>query len=145
MEPTINSNQMDLDKEEAIPEPDLAVLPEERHVWRMPEFPPIPQVNILRAEPFPSGSNRNISVPIQKLFQSSKRRGVGNIPKPLAEGHELLLTHQELSGSGEDHRTLRRVDPTVLQRQGQKDKELVKESKSFIHRPEEGTGNDSIF
>ncbi|MBW0559337.1 hypothetical protein O181_099052 [Austropuccinia psidii MF-1] len=82
---------------------------------------------------------------IQKLVQSSQRRGVGNMPKPLAGGHELLLTHQELSGSGEDHRTLRRVEPPVLQRQGQKDKELVEEPKSFIHRPEEGTGNDSSF
>ncbi|MBW0537061.1 hypothetical protein O181_076776 [Austropuccinia psidii MF-1] len=67
------------------------------------------------------------------------------MPKPLAGGHELLLTHQELSGSGEDHRTLRRMEPPVLQRQGQKDKELVEEPKSFIHRPEEGTGNDSSF
>ncbi|MBW0561835.1 hypothetical protein O181_101550 [Austropuccinia psidii MF-1] len=39
--------------------------------------------------------------------------------KPLAGGHELLLTHQELSGSGEDNRTLRRVEPPVLQRQCQ--------------------------
>ncbi|MBW0538050.1 hypothetical protein O181_077765 [Austropuccinia psidii MF-1] len=38
------------------------------------------------------------------------------MPKPLAGGHELLLTHEELSGSGEDHRTLRRVEPIVLQR-----------------------------
>ncbi|MBW0584847.1 hypothetical protein O181_124562, partial [Austropuccinia psidii MF-1] len=91
------------------------------------------------------GSNRNISMPIQKLVQSSKRRGVGSMPKPLAGGHELLLTHQELSGSGEDHRTLRRVDPIVLQRQGLNDKELVKEPKSFIHRPEERVGNDSRF
>ncbi|MBW0522365.1 hypothetical protein O181_062080 [Austropuccinia psidii MF-1] len=84
-------------------------------------------------------------MPIQKLVQSSQRRGVGNMPKPLAGGHELLLTHQELSGSGEDHRTLRRLEPIVLQRQGQKDKELAEEPKSFIHRPEEGTGNDSSF
>ncbi|MBW0577266.1 hypothetical protein O181_116981 [Austropuccinia psidii MF-1] len=84
-------------------------------------------------------------MPVQKLVQSSQRRGVGNMPKPLAGGHELLLTHQELSGSGEDHRTLRRMEPPVLQRQGQKDKELVEEPKSFIHRPEEGTGNDSSF
>ncbi|MBW0498380.1 hypothetical protein O181_038095 [Austropuccinia psidii MF-1] len=96
-----------------------------------------------RAEPLPSGSHRNISVPIQKLVYSSKGRGVGNIPKPLAGGHELLHTHQELSGSGEDHRTLRRLKLIVLQRQGQKDKELVEEPKSFIHRPEEGIGNDS--
>ncbi|MBW0559658.1 hypothetical protein O181_099373 [Austropuccinia psidii MF-1] len=67
------------------------------------------------------------------------------MPKPLAGEHELLLTHQELSGSGEDHRTLRRVEPIALQRQGQKDKELVEEPKSFIHRPQEGVGNDLSF
>ncbi|MBW0570463.1 hypothetical protein O181_110178 [Austropuccinia psidii MF-1] len=63
------------------------------------------------------------------------------MPKPLAGGHELLLTHQELSVSGEYHSTLRRVELIFLQRKGQKDKELVEKSKSFIHRPEEGTGN----
>ncbi|MBW0564077.1 hypothetical protein O181_103792 [Austropuccinia psidii MF-1] len=83
--------------------------------------------NISRAEQLPSGSNRNLSMPIQKLVQSIQRRGVGNMPKPLAGGHELLLTHQELSGSGEDHRTLRRLEPIVLLRQ------------------EEGVGNDSRF
>ncbi|MBW0581424.1 hypothetical protein O181_121139 [Austropuccinia psidii MF-1] len=101
--------------------------------------------NTSRAEPLSSGSNRNLSIPIQKLVQSGQRRGVGNMPKPLAGGHELLLTHQELSGSGEDHRTLTRFEPIVLQRQGQKDKELVEEPKSFIHRPEEETVNDSSF
>ncbi|MBW0589019.1 hypothetical protein O181_128734, partial [Austropuccinia psidii MF-1] len=67
------------------------------------------------------------------------------MPKHLAGGHELLLTHQGLSGSREDHRTIRRMEPHVLQRQGQKDKELVVEPKFFIHRPEEGIGNDSSF
>ncbi|MBW0516574.1 hypothetical protein O181_056289 [Austropuccinia psidii MF-1] len=57
--------------------------------------PELIEGNVLRSEPFPSGSNRNISVPIQKLAQSSKRRGVGNMPKPLAGGQELLYTHQE--------------------------------------------------
>ncbi|MBW0548050.1 hypothetical protein O181_087765 [Austropuccinia psidii MF-1] len=47
--------------------------------------------NISRAEPFSGGRNRNISMPIQKLVQSSQRRGVGNMPKPLAGGHELYL------------------------------------------------------
>ncbi|MBW0590000.1 hypothetical protein O181_129715 [Austropuccinia psidii MF-1] len=101
--------------------------------------------NILRAEPLSSGRNRNLSMPVQKLVQSSQRRGVGNMPKPLAGGHELLLTHQELSVSGEDHRTLRRLKPIVFQRQSQKDKELAEEPKSFIHRLEEGVENDSIF
>ncbi|MBW0541954.1 hypothetical protein O181_081669 [Austropuccinia psidii MF-1] len=63
---------------------------------------------ILSAEPLPSGSHRNISVPIQKWVRRSNRRGAGTMPKPLEGGHELLLTHEELSGSGGDHRTLRR-------------------------------------
>ncbi|MBW0501091.1 hypothetical protein O181_040806 [Austropuccinia psidii MF-1] len=108
MEATIQSNQIGLDKEEARPNPDLASLPQERHVWRMPEFPPIPQVQI------------------QNLVQSSQGRGVGNMPKPLAGGQEFLLTHQELSGSGEDHRYFKRVAPIVLQIH-QKYKELVNE------------------
>ncbi|MBW0521967.1 hypothetical protein O181_061682 [Austropuccinia psidii MF-1] len=100
---------------------------------------------ILRAEPLSSGINRYLSMPIQKLVQSSQRRGVGNIPKHLAGGNELLLTHQEHSGSGEDHRTLRGLEPIVLQIKSHKDKELVEEPKSFIHRPGEGIGNDSSF
>ncbi|MBW0546517.1 hypothetical protein O181_086232 [Austropuccinia psidii MF-1] len=101
--------------------------------------------NISRAEPLSSGRNRNISMPIQKLVQSIQRRGVGNMPKPLAGGHKLLLTHQELSGSEENRTTLRRLEPIVLQRQSKKYKELVEETNSFIHRPEEGVGNDSSF
>ncbi|MBW0593144.1 hypothetical protein O181_132859 [Austropuccinia psidii MF-1] len=48
-------------------------------------------------------------------------------------------------GSGEYHRTLRRVEPIVLQRQSKKDKELVEEPNSFISRPKEGIGNDPSF
>ncbi|MBW0527118.1 hypothetical protein O181_066833 [Austropuccinia psidii MF-1] len=58
------------------------------------------------------------------------------MPKPLAGGYELLLAHQKLSGLGEDHRTLERMDSIGFQRQFQKDKELVEEAKSFMHRPE---------
>ncbi|MBW0580448.1 hypothetical protein O181_120163, partial [Austropuccinia psidii MF-1] len=89
MEATIQSNKMDVDKEEARPNPEVSNLPQEILKWRMPEFPPILQ--------------------------------------------------------GEDHRTLRRFQPIALQRQGQKDKELVEEPKSFIHRQEEGIGKDSRF
>ncbi|MBW0529901.1 hypothetical protein O181_069616 [Austropuccinia psidii MF-1] len=127
---------MDLEKEEARPNPHLEVflnkdmsggcqscphsprsVPTNFDVNSEPE---LIEGNILGAEPFPSGSNRNISVPIPKLIQSNKRRGVENMPKPFAGGHELLLTHQELTGLGEYHRTLRRVEPTVFQRQDQK-------------------------
>ncbi|MBW0574072.1 hypothetical protein O181_113787 [Austropuccinia psidii MF-1] len=60
-------------------------------------------------------------------------------------GHELLLAHQELAGSGEDHTTLREVETIVLKRKGKKDKELVEKPKYFICRPEEGIGNDPSF
>ncbi|MBW0461554.1 hypothetical protein O181_001269 [Austropuccinia psidii MF-1] len=64
------------------------------------------------------------------------------MPKPLAGVYELLLIHQELSVSGEDHKALRRIESIVSHRQGQKDKELVEEPKYFIYIPEEGVGND---
>ncbi|MBW0506996.1 hypothetical protein O181_046711 [Austropuccinia psidii MF-1] len=37
------------------------------------------------------------------------------------------------------------MQPIVLQRQGQKEEELVEEPKSFICRAEEGIGNDPSF
>ncbi|MBW0565097.1 hypothetical protein O181_104812 [Austropuccinia psidii MF-1] len=40
--------------------------------------------NISSVEKLLSGRNRNLSMPIQGLVQSSQRGGVGNIPKPLA-------------------------------------------------------------
>ncbi|MBW0548537.1 hypothetical protein O181_088252 [Austropuccinia psidii MF-1] len=98
--------------------------------------PELIQGNALRAEPFSSGSHRNISVPVQRLVQSSQGRGVGNISKPLSGGYELLPTHQKLSVSGEDHRNLRRIEPIFFQRKGQKDRELVEEPNSFIYTPE---------
>ncbi|MBW0497627.1 hypothetical protein O181_037342 [Austropuccinia psidii MF-1] len=79
------------------------------------------------------------------MVQRSQARGVGNMPKPLEGGYELLLTHQEISCSGENHRALKRMEPIVFQRQGQKDKGFVEESKSSINRTEEGVGNDTRF
>ncbi|MBW0548264.1 hypothetical protein O181_087979 [Austropuccinia psidii MF-1] len=43
MEETIQSNQMDVDKEKARPNPEVPNLPQERHIWRIPELAPIPQ------------------------------------------------------------------------------------------------------
>ncbi|MBW0521678.1 hypothetical protein O181_061393 [Austropuccinia psidii MF-1] len=109
--------------------------------------PELIQRNALRAEPFPSGSHRNISVTVhvKKLVQRIQGRGVENMTKYLAGSYELLVTHQKLSGSEEDHRTLRRMEPIVLQRKGQSHEELVEEPKSFIHSPEERLGNDTSF
>ncbi|MBW0565814.1 hypothetical protein O181_105529 [Austropuccinia psidii MF-1] len=43
MEATIQFNQMDVDKEETRPNPEVSNLPQERQILRMPELPPIPQ------------------------------------------------------------------------------------------------------
>ncbi|MBW0581489.1 hypothetical protein O181_121204 [Austropuccinia psidii MF-1] len=34
---------MNVDKEDTRPNPEVSNLPQERHIWRMPELPPIPQ------------------------------------------------------------------------------------------------------
>ncbi|MBW0471538.1 hypothetical protein O181_011253 [Austropuccinia psidii MF-1] len=70
---------------------------------------------------------------------------VGNMKKSLEGDHECLLTHQELAGSGYDHRAIRRLESIVLQRKGQEDKGLVEEPNSVIHRSKEGTMNDPSF
>ncbi|MBW0477748.1 hypothetical protein O181_017463 [Austropuccinia psidii MF-1] len=82
--------------------------------------PELYQGDFLRVEPLPSGINRNMSVPVQKLAQRSQGRGMVNLSKPLAGVHEHLLTNQELSKSEEDHRTIRRMDSLVLKRQSKK-------------------------
>ncbi|MBW0500931.1 hypothetical protein O181_040646 [Austropuccinia psidii MF-1] len=43
MEATIQSNQIDVDKEEARPSQEVESLPQERHIWRMPELPHTPR------------------------------------------------------------------------------------------------------
>ncbi|MBW0501433.1 hypothetical protein O181_041148 [Austropuccinia psidii MF-1] len=84
--------------------------------------PELIQRNFQSVETLPRGRNINISVPVQKLVQRSQGGRMESLSKPLAGGLELLLTHQELSGLGEDHKSLRRMECIVLQRQGQKDK-----------------------
>ncbi|MBW0466745.1 hypothetical protein O181_006460 [Austropuccinia psidii MF-1] len=67
------------------------------------------------------------------------------MPKHFPRGYELLLTHQELSGSREDHRPPRSLDFILFQIKAQKDKELAEEPEYFISRPIERTGNDPSF
>ncbi|MBW0584161.1 hypothetical protein O181_123876 [Austropuccinia psidii MF-1] len=96
--------------------------------------------NTSRVEPLSSRSNRNLSMPIQKLVQSSQRRGVGNMPKPLPGAMNSYLHIKSLLGQEKTIELLGGWSPLSF-----KDKELFEEPKSFIHRPEEGVGNDSNF
>ncbi|MBW0582522.1 hypothetical protein O181_122237 [Austropuccinia psidii MF-1] len=107
----------------------------------MPELPPVPQgLNHLQVEEI-----EIYQCQYKNWFRVAKEEEWEICLSLWQGGNELLLTHQELSGSGEDHRTLRRLEPIVFQRQPQKDKELVEEPNSFIHRPEEGIGNECSF
>ncbi|MBW0519186.1 hypothetical protein O181_058901 [Austropuccinia psidii MF-1] len=47
MEATIQSNQMDVEKEEARLNLEVSNLPQERHIWRIPNLRPIPQRSVL--------------------------------------------------------------------------------------------------
>ncbi|MBW0566398.1 hypothetical protein O181_106113 [Austropuccinia psidii MF-1] len=103
MEETIKSNQMDLEKEEALTETDVAGTPPERHILRMPDFLLIHQG--LDKQPLKQNMNLKLfqglnhfqvaAIEIcqsqyKKLAQRSQGGRVGNIPKPLAWGYELL-------------------------------------------------------
>ncbi|MBW0486016.1 hypothetical protein O181_025731 [Austropuccinia psidii MF-1] len=110
MEGTIWLNHMVLEKEEVRPGP--RPLPTTFDIYSDPK---LIQDNVSMVEPQPSDRYRNISVSVQSFVQRSKGCGVGNIPKLLIEGYELLHLHQEISGSREDHRALRRLKPISLQ------------------------------
>ncbi|MBW0533826.1 hypothetical protein O181_073541 [Austropuccinia psidii MF-1] len=155
MEKNIQSNQMDMDKEEARTGQDLVDLPQERFVPNSPmsvpthfdikSEPEIIQGNLLRVEPLPSVKNRIISAPVNILVHRMQAGRMGNMFNPFSGAYELLLTQQEHFGSGEDHKTLRGMASIFLKRQGQKYKELVEEQNSFISRSKETAGNDPTF
>ncbi|MBW0545518.1 hypothetical protein O181_085233 [Austropuccinia psidii MF-1] len=73
--------------------------------------PELIEGNVLRAEPLSSDSHRNISVPIQKLVQSRKRRGVGNMPQPLAGAMNSYLHKKSFMGQEKTIELLRGWSP----------------------------------
>ncbi|MBW0461168.1 hypothetical protein O181_000883 [Austropuccinia psidii MF-1] len=78
--------------------------------------PELIQGNILRAEPFPSGNHRNVSVPVHKPGAQQPRERNGKYFLAFGRGHELLLALKSFLGE-------------------QKTIELI----------EEGVGNDPSF
>ncbi|MBW0593765.1 hypothetical protein O181_133480 [Austropuccinia psidii MF-1] len=107
--------------------------------------PEMIQGNVSKVEPLQSGRHVNISVPVQRMVQSRQGRGMSIFSKPFSGGNELLLAHQELSGSGEYHGAPRRMESLVIQRKSPKDKKLFKEPNYCIHRPKEGAENYPSF
>ncbi|MBW0470442.1 hypothetical protein O181_010157 [Austropuccinia psidii MF-1] len=87
---------MDQDKEEARPGPYLQGLLQERDIWRIPELPhftryvsttfdinsdpELIQGSILRVEPLPSGSHRNISFQVKNPYRAAKEEELEIFP-----------------------------------------------------------------
>ncbi|MBW0589633.1 hypothetical protein O181_129348, partial [Austropuccinia psidii MF-1] len=109
MEGAIQSSQMDLEREEVRPEQALPRPPHERHIWRMPELPPIPQdkkkelevtpefeegpVASTSFKPAPETSNEKLKGPQRKRKgpknHQGKGKGKGNWHRPYQEGYRI--------------------------------------------------------
>ncbi|MBW0507930.1 hypothetical protein O181_047645, partial [Austropuccinia psidii MF-1] len=112
VEVTTQSNKMDLDQDiQVINHKDKNVSQEERHIWRMPELPPVP------------------------------KEIVGTFPKSLDRHHELISSSEEIDGFRKDRRTSERLDTHVLQRTSPTNKSLVQKPKQVVRGPEEEVGS----
>ncbi|MBW0468290.1 hypothetical protein O181_008005 [Austropuccinia psidii MF-1] len=128
MEETIQSNQMDVDKEEVRQSPDLESLPHERHVWRIPEFPP-----------FPKGLN-HFQVEAIEIYQFQYKTWYR---APKDKEWEICPSLWQGAMSSYSHiKSFLGQEKTIEQCQKKK---LVEEPKSFIYGPEERAGNDPSF
>ncbi|MBW0481009.1 hypothetical protein O181_020724 [Austropuccinia psidii MF-1] len=70
---------------------------------------------VVRPEPFPTGSNRDILVSVQELVYGGKAAGVGTSPKSLDRQNELLSSSEEVHGPRKDRRTSEGLYTHVLQ------------------------------
>ncbi|MBW0579856.1 hypothetical protein O181_119571 [Austropuccinia psidii MF-1] len=122
---------MDLDKDIlVINHKDKNVSQKERHIWRIPELPPVPK-----------GENRDIPVSVQELVYSSKTEIVGASPKSLDRHHELISSSEEINGSRKDRGASEGLNTHVLQGTSPTDKSLVQKPKQVVRGPEEKVGS----
>ncbi|MBW0473932.1 hypothetical protein O181_013647 [Austropuccinia psidii MF-1] len=96
--------------------------------------PELIQSNVSRVEPLPKGGKRNISVPVQKMVQRIQGRRMINMPKPLAGGYDLLITHQEASRPKEGTGNLARF--------GKGRKSSIKQFKTSLKTPKKKKPED---
>ncbi|MBW0486683.1 hypothetical protein O181_026398 [Austropuccinia psidii MF-1] len=141
MEATIQSNHMDVDKEEARPNPEVSNLPQERHIWRIPEFPPIPQ----GLSHFQVAAIEIYQCQYKNWFRKAKEEEWEICPSFWQGAMHSYLHIKSFLGQEKTIELLGGWSPLSCKEKSQKDKELVEEPKSFIHRSEEGVGNDSSF
>ncbi|MBW0515306.1 hypothetical protein O181_055021 [Austropuccinia psidii MF-1] len=141
MEATIQSNQMDLEKEEARPGPDLESPPQERHVWRILGFPPIPQgLKHFQVEAIEIYQSR-----YRNWYRAAKEEEWEICPSLWRGGMSSYVHIKSFLCQEKTIDLLGGGSPLSCKIQGQKDEELVEEPKSFIHRPDKGIGNDHRF
>ncbi|MBW0490438.1 hypothetical protein O181_030153 [Austropuccinia psidii MF-1] len=100
----------------------------------------ITAIPAFRPESFPTGSNRDIPVPVQELVYGGKATGVGTSAKSLDRNNELLSSSKEAHGPRKDRRTSGGLDTHVLQGTSPTDKSLVEKPKHAVRGPEEEVG-----
>ncbi|MBW0581569.1 hypothetical protein O181_121284, partial [Austropuccinia psidii MF-1] len=104
-----SSNQMDLKQDIQVINPkDKIFSPEERHKWKIPEFPPVPK-----------GNNKNIPVSVQELVYGGKEAGVGTSTKSLDRHNEVISSSKEVHGPEKTETLLRGPEEEVGPRKGQ--------------------------
>ncbi|MBW0573310.1 hypothetical protein O181_113025 [Austropuccinia psidii MF-1] len=90
-----------------------------------------------RPESLPTGSSRDIPVPVQKLVYGSKTAQVGTSPMSFERNHELISSSEGLNGARKDRGTYVGLETHVLQRTSPTDKSLAKKPKHVIRQSEE--------
>ncbi|MBW0514404.1 hypothetical protein O181_054119 [Austropuccinia psidii MF-1] len=77
----------------------------------------ITAIPVVRPEPFPTGSNRDIPVSVQELVHGRKAAGVGTSAKSLDRHNELFSSSKEVHGPRKDRRTSEGLDTHVFRGQ----------------------------
>ncbi|MBW0471566.1 hypothetical protein O181_011281 [Austropuccinia psidii MF-1] len=106
---------------------DKNISSEERHKWRIPELPQVPE-----------GKSRNIPVSVQGMVYGGKKAGMETSSKPLDREKELLSSSEEVNWPRKYRGPSEGLDTHVLQRPSPEDKSFFKKQKHFFRRPEEG-------
>ncbi|MBW0554133.1 hypothetical protein O181_093848 [Austropuccinia psidii MF-1] len=92
----------------------------------------ITAITVVRLEPFPTGTNRDIPVSVQELVYGRKGTEVRASSKSLDRHDELLSSSEEVDRPRKDRGSSEGLDTHILQSTSQTDKSLVEKPKHFV-------------
>ncbi|MBW0533737.1 hypothetical protein O181_073452 [Austropuccinia psidii MF-1] len=94
--------------------------------------PDITSVALIRSESISGLIHVDIPVPVKELVHGSQGTRLRESTMPENGDHDLLLPHQELPVSKKYSEPPKRLDPSKVKREGEKDKDLAQRPKSVI-------------